>query len=229
MRNIFLSTARTSLKAMNNDDLKNLTFKHNLEWSEFRKKKTALYIQIEPKEMEFYSFLLNILYTQAFDYFMSNKVNIGLPVFCLLDEFGHLKINKLETVITNIRKHKVSLSLVVQSMSQIEKKYGHHDAKSITNGGIASKLFLSGCDMKTARMIESMLGYHENQIMRASDIRTIKNNQAIFIHYNSKPAKIKIKRFYQSLLFKNYSKLPPYIDNHNMKFSSVKLIDLKRV
>jgi type IV secretion system protein VirD4 len=47
-----------------------------------------------------------------------------LDVFCLLDEAGHIKVSShFSSIITNIRKYRVSISLIVQSLSQLENLY----------------------------------------------------------------------------------------------------------
>ena len=51
--------------------------------------------------------------------------------FLLYDEFGHSTIPHFVETANTIRAYKVSLSIVLQSISQLNSKYGQNDANSI--------------------------------------------------------------------------------------------------
>lgn len=121
-----------------------------------------------------------------------------LPIFCLLDEFGNLNLPEFETTITTIRKYKVSISIILQDIAQLTNKYGVENASTILNGGIASKLFYSGADLPTTEMLSRLLGIKEEvktnldgnfylrnePVMSATDIRTMEDDEALFIMGN---------------------------------------------
>jgi type IV secretory pathway TraG/TraD family ATPase VirD4 len=71
-----------------------------------------------------------------------------LPLFILYDEFGHANIPDFDIVVTNMRKYKVSLSVMLQSFTQLETQYGHEKANTIIEGGVNSKLFFAGSSQK---------------------------------------------------------------------------------
>jgi type IV secretory pathway TraG/TraD family ATPase VirD4 len=148
-----------------------------------------------------------------------------LPLFILYDEFGHSSIPDFDIVITNMRKYKVSLSLVLQSISQLQTQYGASKANTILEGGINSKLFYSGASDKTAETIEKILGkvihqetYHterneertsrnEYNLLNADEIRTLPDNQAIFLTGNKKPILLDVLPFFKNSAFKSKHKL----------------------
>ena len=189
------------------------------------KKKTILYMTFPVNEASFYTFVLNLFYTQLFHELMSElPIKSDLPIFVLYDEFGHASIPGFDMIATNIRKYKVSLTLVLQSISQLETQYGHNKTKTIVEGGVNSKLFYTGASLDTAHTIERMLGrviqndyrlYSEhNEIQRqefnllnADEIRTQPEYQAFFITGNKKPILLDIEAFYESRKFKNKVKL----------------------
>jgi type IV secretory pathway TraG/TraD family ATPase VirD4 len=148
-----------------------------------------------------------------------------LPLFILYDEFGHANIPDFDIVITNMRKYKVSLSLVLQSFSQLETQYGKEKANTIIEGGVNSKLFFSGTSQATAQEIEKMLGkiirnetYHtekneertnrsEFNLLNADEIRTMPDNQAIFLTGNKRPIMLDVLPYFQNSKFKNKHEL----------------------
>jgi hypothetical protein len=65
--------------------------------------------------------------------------------------------------------------------------------------------------------------------MEASEIRTMKDNEALFINANKKIAKMKIKPYYDSFILKQFVKIKPYMANGGLKEFSVEYIDLENV
>ena len=186
----FLSTAQISLNALSNPQIAKLLQSNEIEFKSLRDEKTALFITIPEQKISYYSFLLNLLYTQLFNFCMEipkDELKDKLPIYFLLDEFGHLAIPNFSSIITTIRKFKVSISIILQSMSQLETKYGRTEAETILNGGINSKVFFSGADLNTTQMLEKILGRtiteqtnskgytqtKEKNLLNASSIRTL--------------------------------------------------------
>jgi len=196
--------------------------KNSIRFSDFKKEKTILYLTFPVNESSFYTFVLNLFYTLLFHYYMEElPKKEDLPLFILYDEFGHANIPDFDIVITNMRKYKVSLSLILQSFSQLETQYGQEKANTIIEGGINSKLFYSGTSQKTAQAIEKMLGkviqqesYHternekitsrsEYNLLNADEIRTLPDDKAFLLTGNKKPILLDILPFYKNSKFKN--------------------------
>lgn len=219
----FVSTALNSLKALANHNLALLTARNSIDFKGLRRKKSIFYLIVPQEKMEFYSFLLNIFYTQLFNFLMSSRDRKNLPVYLLLDEFGHLSIPNFSTIITTIRKYKVSISILLQSVTQLERQYGKADATTILSGGIGSKIFYSGADLETTTMLEKILGtvkrryksgdhwvYRDEKVMGLDKIRTMRDDRAIYLYSNKKPIILKIRPYYKSFKFNRYSKIAPY-------------------
>ena len=226
----FVSTAINSLKALSNESLALLTAKNSINFEILRKKKTIFYLIVPQEKLEFYSFLLNIFYTQLFSFLMKERNPANLPVYLLLDEFGHLAIPNFSTIITTIRKYRVSISILLQSVTQLEKQYGKADANTILSGGIGSKIFYSGADLETTVMLEKILGVvkrggREEKVMTLDKIRTMKSNRAIYIYSNKKPVLLKIRPYYKSFRFKRYASLEPFKIQNSFD-ESLKYVDL---
>lgn len=219
-----LATARTALKYLENKHIAKMLSKNSIDFKALRRNKTILYLTFPVNESRFYNFILNIFYTQLFYELMAEiPSKKDLPVFILYDEFGHSKIPDFDIVITNIRKYKVSLSLVLQSISQLESQYGKDRAKTIFEGGVSTKLFYAGASLETAKDIERMMGLvirdsystardsdkghrQEFNLLNADEIRTLDENKAILITGNKKPALLNIKPFYLNGRYKKNHK-----------------------
>jgi len=142
----FISTANIALSPIGiNDNLEKLTYSHNIDFKNLRKEKSVIYIRVEQQYQEQYSFLLNLFYSQLFNEMMEKlPLRNDLPIYCLLDEFGNMNIPKFSSIITTIRKYKVSISIIIQNINQLNEIYSVNKAKTILDGGIASKLIFSG-------------------------------------------------------------------------------------
>ena len=219
----FIATALSCLSIVGTDTIARLTATNEIDFNEIRTKKTIVYLIIPQHELTTYSFLLNLFYARFFKTCFESKMSNVLPVYCLLDEAGHTKIPHLATIIATIRKYKVSISLIFQSLSQMETQYGRNEAQTILGGGIASKIFFSGCDDETCNKLENILGKvtieERNQqghiyktqkpLMSAQEIRMMNDNQALYLFSNKKPILMKIRPYFQSFLFNSYAKIKP--------------------
>lgn len=236
-----VSTANIALSAIGiNDNLEKLTSHHTINFDNFRREKSIIYIKVPGQKQRQYSFLLNIFYHQFFSFMMEKlPTKKDLPIFCLLDEFGNMNLPNFENTITTIRKYNVSTSIILQDINQIENRYGKANAQTILNGGIASKLFFSGADLPTTEMLSRILGikeeirtdmegnfyFKDEAVMKSNDIRTMKDDEALFITSNKLPVKIKIKPYYKDFIFNSYAKIKPFVTHKNMDLS-VEYIDL---
>lgn len=159
----FLSTASIALSPIGiNDNLEKLTYSHSIDFSKVREEKSVIFIRVKEQEQKKYSFLLNLFYSQFFYSMMKElpKKN-DLAIYCLLDEFGNMNIPNFATIVTTIRKYNVSISIILQNMTQLYSRYSKDDAKSILDGGIANKLIYSGADLELAKELSEMFGEKE--------------------------------------------------------------------
>ena len=166
-----------------------------------------------------------------------------LPIYCLLDEFGNMNIPKFSSIITTIRKYKVSISIIIQNINQLNEIYSVNKAKTILDGGIASKLIFSGADLDLASNLEKMFGqtrklektakgeyvYENVNVMSISEIRTMKDDEALFVYSNKKPLKLKIKPYYKDFMFNGLSKINPYKISNQKTNDNISYVDLENI
>lgn len=153
----YATIAKTALKQLNNRQIQKLLASNDISFNRFRQEKTALYLIIPASQQGYYQFLIDVLYTRFFSQMMQRLPSASdLNVFCMMDEFGSSYINDFQALINNIRKYRVSLSIVLQSISQLDSKYGKN-ADAI-KGGLGSYLVLAGADYSTAKEISDIIG-----------------------------------------------------------------------
>ncbi len=129
--------------------------KPQVDLSSFLKKKTALFLSVSDSDRS-QDALVNLFYTQALQYLMAAAdkrpdSRLPIPVRFILDDFStNTVIPDFDNIISVIRSREIYVSLVVQSLSQLEGLYGHAKAQTIING-CDHCLYLGGTDSQTAR------------------------------------------------------------------------------
>jgi len=145
-----------------------------------------------------------------------------LPVYCLYDEFGNSYIPEVQELANTLRGYGVSLSIVLQSISQVYHKYGQEQGKSLL-GAFSHKIVLPGADNETTLYFESISGkvrdeyktlgsgrseYREYNLINSAEIRMLKDNQALLISKNRQPVKLKTSLAYQNIFLKSKLQVP---------------------
>lgn len=244
----YLATAKMALEPFSDPELCKLTAEENLHFETLRSEKTALFIIVPEHKVKYYSFFLNLLYSQIFDFCMQSPESNSLyfPIFFLLDEFGNTgKLPNFSTMMTTLRKRQCSCSLVLQDIEQLTEIYGRADTSTIVNGGCANRIFFSGLGLKTCEELERLLGkatltlteggmrsvgteaerVKDRQVGRAlltaDEIRTMKDNQAIFIHGNKRPVLLNVTPYYRNKKLLEQMKLLPFENSKNLEFLSL--------
>ena len=125
------------------------------------KRKTALFIIISDTNASF-NFLVSLMYSQLFNTLCEvadNKFNGRLPVHVriLADEFANIgKIPDFEKLIATIRSREISVSVILQTFSQLKAIY--KDNMDTIIGNCDTKLFLGGSEKTTLEELSKMLG-----------------------------------------------------------------------
>ena len=200
----FALTALTALKAFTNKNMVELTASSSFSLADIRNERTIIYFVIPAQHAEYYGFWTSIFFRSVFNACMREiPTRSTLPVYVLYDEFGHSTIPGFVSVANTIRGYGVSLSIVLQSISQLQARYGQAYAYSI-QGGFGSYLTYSGADPQTAQFFESVSGrvvekqknkiedireYRtEYSLLDAGTVRTLSDEQAVFVSANQHPA-----------------------------------------
>lgn len=134
-----------------------------------------------------------------------------LPIYVLYDEFGHSAIPNFVSTANTIRGYKVSLSIVLQAIGQLNARYGRDYAQAI-HGGFNTWITLSGSDLETAKFFEGIIGrvrertrktwddhqqkYTEYNLLNANEVRTIGKQQSLIVSSNRNPVLLDILPHY---------------------------------
>lgn len=220
-----LSTAKTALKMLADPGVARLTASQSFEFSELREKKTALFLIFPQNRVSYYSFVMNLLYTQLFHFCLDDGAlgPSSLPIYFLLDEFGHATVPEFDAIVTTTRQRRIGIAIVLQAISQLEARYGRSAADTILNGGVASRMFFSGMDVGTAQMLEKTIGTRRREVrdsedrlylkddslMTASDLRTMPDDNVLFLFANKPPALLEVSPYFDQPDLVRRTKTPP--------------------
>ena len=217
----FALTALTALRAFTNRNLVALTASSSVDLEEIRREKTVIYFITPPHLTEYYGFWTSVFFRSVFNASMRQMPGPRtLPLYVLYDEFGHSTIPSFVSVANTIRGYKVSLSIVLQSLSQLSSRYGADYARSI-QGGFMTYLAYAGSDQDTARFFEAIAGKvvdvrrekiediiqqrQEYNLLNADEVRRIGDTQAILVSVNRHPALLETTPYF---VHRQYSKIP---------------------
>lgn len=129
--------------------------KEQVDMSAFLKGKTALFLSVSDSDRS-QDALINLFYTQALQYLMAAAdrqpdSRLPIPVRFILDDFStNTVIPDFDKIISVIRSREIYVSIVIQSLSQLEGLYGHAKAQTIVNN-CDHCLYLGGTDTQTAK------------------------------------------------------------------------------
>ncbi len=135
----------------------------------FLRQKTALFLSVSDSDRS-QDALVNLFYTQALQYLMgaadhTEDSRLPIPVRFILDDFStNTRIPDFDKIISVIRSREIYVSLVIQSLSQLEGLYGHPKAQTILNN-CDSTLYLGGTDIETARYFAEKLNCQVSTVL----------------------------------------------------------------
>ena len=230
----FVLNAITALSAMRQAHIAKVTAESSFSLDTFREQKTIVYFITPPQHQEYYSFLTSLFFRSVFNACMrKNPTRDTLPVYVLYDEFGHSTIPNFVSTANTIRGYKVSLSIVLQSIAQLNARYGRDYAQSI-QGGFNTAIAYSGSDPETALFFERIIGktrvyqvpdytnhmehYREQNLLNSNEIRTMKDNEVLIVSGNQNPILIPSQAYFQMGRMKRATSKPPApVDSANVR------------
>lgn len=131
---------------------------HKINFADLGREKTAVFLTISDTDRSMDK-LANLLYVQALhtlcesaDKDYKNHM-LNIPVRMILDDFAaNVVIPDFDKIISVIRSRQIYVSIILQSISQLEGLYKHAKAMTILNN-CDNCLYLGGQDVETARYI----------------------------------------------------------------------------
>lgn len=147
--------------------------------------KTVLFVTTSAVNPALHTFV-NMFYSQMFKELFeigeaneSGKLNIPIQVVC--DDFAcGAKIVNFEEYISIFREKGISVTMMLQSESQLQGIYGEHEAKTIINNS-DTYIYMGGIDLSTAKNISERIN------LPLEDVLYMPIGQELIFRRGSKP------------------------------------------
>ena len=163
--------------------------KEQVDVNAFLEGKTALFLSVSDSDRS-QDALINLFYTQALQYLMTAAdrqpdSRLPIPVRFILDDFStNTVIPDFDKIISVIRSREIYVSVVIQSLSQLEGLYGHAKSQTIINN-CDHCLYLGGTDIQTAKY------FAEKFNCQISTVLNLPLDTMFIFERGSKPRRVK--------------------------------------
>lgn len=144
--------------------------KNRVNFASLGRKQTALFLTVSDTDRSMDK-LVNLFYTQAFHALCHSADRdypdhrLPVPVRFMLDDFAAgTVIPDFDNLTSVIRSREISVSIVIQSLTQLESLYGKDKAMTIVNN-CDNCLYLGGQDVNTAKFMAEKMNRPPNSIL----------------------------------------------------------------
>lgn len=218
-----LSSLQSKLGKFDSKEIAELTSTDTINFEDIGNKKTAVYV-ISSDTHTAYDFLLTIFFSQMiqqlYDYADQNGGRLKEQTFFILDEFANIgKIPDFDKKISTSRSRKISFSVILQNIDQLEAVY--EKSYETIMGNCDTHVFLGSNSFKTVEYFSKALGEktigrdsvsvnkdkknHKTgksvsdqvmarALMTPDELRRMDNNECIIFEKGIKP--VKANKFY---------------------------------
>ena len=151
---------QSKLGKFDSKEIAELTSTDTIDFEEIGNKKTAVYV-ISSDTHTAYDFLLTIFFAQMiqqlYDYADQNGGRLKEQTFFILDEFANIgKIPDFDKKISTSRSRKISFSVILQNIDQLEAVY--EKSYETIMGNCDTHVFLGSNSYKTVEYFSKALG-----------------------------------------------------------------------
>ena len=155
-----LSSLQSKLGKFDSKEIAELTSTDTINFEDIGNKKTAVYV-ISSDTHTAYEFLLTIFFSQMiqqlYDYADQNGGRLKEQTFFILDEFANIgKIPDFDKKISTSRSRKISFSVILQNIDQLEAVY--EKSYETIMGNCDTHVFLGSNSFKTVEYFSKALG-----------------------------------------------------------------------
>ena len=155
-----LSTLQSKLGKFDSKEIAELTSTDTINFEDIGNKKTAVYV-ISSDTHTAYDFLLTIFFSQMiqqlYNYADENGGALRIPTYFILDEFANIgKVPDFDKKISTSRSRKISFSVILQNLDQLEAVYEKSYETII--GNCDTHVFLGSNSYKTVEYFSKALG-----------------------------------------------------------------------
>lgn len=183
------------------------TNEKSFDLKQIGREKTAVFLEVSDTERSMDT-LVNLFYTQTFQALCDEAdsrlpdCRLKVPVRFILDDFAtNTVIPHFDNLISVIRSREISVSLIIQSLSQLESLYGTYASQTIINN-CDNLLYLGGVDLETAKYISFKLNKTPFSVL------SLPLDSAFLFTRGKEPLKVEkynLEKHFQTDLRKEYS------------------------
>lgn len=163
-------TAVGKISTFDTDELQKMMRYDTINIPSIGKKKTAVFVEISDIDRQLDS-LSNIFYTQVLSQLCRvadeecENYELPVPTRLIMDDFStNARVEGFQNIISNIRSRKISATIVLQSLSQLETGYGKSAAETILEN-FDTLVYLGGNSPDTAQQISVRVNRPVEKIM----------------------------------------------------------------
>ncbi len=178
----------TTLSSYDTSELQYVFSKRKtLDISGIGREKTVVFLNISDMDRSCDG-ILNLFYIQLFQELgaeaaRNSDCRLTVPVRILMDDFASgAKIEAFDRIISVVRSRDIYVSLIVQSLSQLESLYGEGQAKTILNN-CDHLLYMGGNDERT-------LQYVANRVNKSVFAVASKPRKMVYLMTSGEPARL---------------------------------------
>ncbi len=218
-----VTTCQTALKPWSDPLTCRLTATESLNFESLRTEKTAIFFCFPEIHAKHYSVIGALLFFQVFSFCMQTPEEDELSIFAILDELGNsAPIPELATIMTAIRRRRVSIIASCQDLEQLKRLYGREDAHILANGGCATRIFLPGLSHSMCKDVSASLGKTmcidrrngqerivTRSLLEPDAVRTLPQDSGILITGRHPAMKLRMKAYYEIPKLRSRSEIPP--------------------
>ncbi len=155
-----LSTLQSKLGKFDSQEIAEVTSSNTIDFEQIGAQKTVVYV-ISSDTHTAYDFLLTIFFSQMiqqlYDFADKNGGALPIPTYFILDEFANIgHIPDFDKKISTSRSRKISFSVILQNLDQLEAVY--EKANETIIGNCDTHLFLGSNSQKTVEYFSKQLG-----------------------------------------------------------------------
>lgn len=217
-----IATTRAALNIFSDPAVVRTTSADTIDFSKLRKEKTAIYVCNPVQHIDYFKSLSALFFQSLFNECMSAiPAKNANSIFFILDEAATMRFTALSMTISNIRKYKAGIMLLVQDYMSLVALYGVSEAHNIRTNTFA-QIFLKGQPLETCKELETILGRFSHseghtertrQLMTVDEIRM--SDKAIILCGNHAPMKLRMTPYFQRDSLRRYAAMPAYIPSPN--------------
>ncbi len=155
--NTIVATSIAKFCSVDTEELAEMMQDDQIDLPSIGKRKTVVFVEVSDSDRSM-DMLINMFFTQTMNQLCTyadeecENSQLPVPVRFFMDDFAtNCKIDNFENMVSNIRSRKISVILILQSLSQLDKSYGQ-SAHTIIDD-CDTLIYMGGNDPETAHSI----------------------------------------------------------------------------